>query len=113
VLGQSLLSPLLSSLSDAFGQRVSLALYPTYVTPAIDSSQERRSGRVPPQLVLSSEIGYDLTDRINASVLAAPNRSDIPPQVTVNYKASEQINIEASVDTQGSWQTQLRVFFRF
>jgi len=113
VLGQSLLSPLLSSLSDAFGQRVSLALYPTYVTPAIDSSQERRSGRVPPQLVLSSEIGYDLTDRINASVLAAPNRSDIPPQVTVNYKASEQFNIEASVDTQGSWQTQLRVFFRF
>jgi translocation and assembly module TamB len=113
VLGQSLLSPLLSSLSDAFGQRVSLALYPTYVTPAIESSQERRSGRVPPQLVLSSEIGYDLTDRINASVLAAPNRSDIPPQVTVNYKASEQFNVEASVDTQGSWQTQLRVFFRF
>jgi len=113
VLGQSLLSPLLSSLSDAFGQRVSLALYPTYVTPAIESTQERRSGRVPPQLVLSSEIGYDLTDRINASVLAAPNRSDIPPQVTVNYKASDQLNVEASVDTQGSWQTQLRVFFRF
>jgi translocation and assembly module TamB len=113
VLGQSLLSPLLSSLSDAFGQRVSLALYPTYVTPAIESTQERRSGRVPPQLVLGSEIGYDLTDRINTSVLAAPNRSDIPPQVTVNYKASEQVNVEASVDTQGSWQTQLRVFFRF
>jgi hypothetical protein len=33
--------------------------------------------------------------------------------VTVNYKASEQLNFEASVDTQGSWQTQLRVFFRF
>ena len=113
VLGQSLLSPLLSSLSDAFGQRVSLAIYPTYVTPAIESTQERRSGRVPPQLVLGSEIGYDLTDRINTSILAAPNRSDIPPQVTVNYKASDQLNLEASVDTQGSWQTQLRVFFRF
>jgi hypothetical protein len=33
--------------------------------------------------------------------------------VTVNYKASDQLNLEASVDTQGSWQTQLRVFFRF
>jgi translocation and assembly module TamB len=113
VLGQSLLSPLLSSLTDAFGQRVSLALYPTYVTPAIQPTQQQRSRRVPPQLVLGSEIGYDLTDRISTSVLAAPNRSDIPPQVTVNYKASEQLNLEASVDTQGSWQTQLRVFFRF
>ena len=113
VLGQSLLSPLLSSLTDAFGQRVSLAIYPTYVTPAIQPTQQQRSRRVPPQLVLGSEIGYDLTDRISTSVLAAPNRSDIPPQVTVNYKASEQLNLEASVDTQGSWQTQLRVFFRF
>jgi hypothetical protein len=33
--------------------------------------------------------------------------------VTVNDKASEQFNLEAAVDTQGSWQTQLRVFFRF
>jgi translocation and assembly module TamB len=64
-------------------------------------------------LVLGSEIGYDLTDRINASLLLAPNRSDIPPQITVNYKASERINVEASVDSQGSWQSQLRVFFRF
>ena len=112
-LGQTLLSPLLSSLSDAFGQRVSLALYPTYVNPQVDSSQELRSRRVPPQLVLGSEIGYDLTDRINASLLAAPNRSDIPPQFTLNYKASERLNVEASVDTQGAWQTQLRVFFRF
>jgi len=113
VLGQSLLSPLITSLSDALGQRVSLALYPTYVSPGITSTRERRSGRVPPQLVLGSEVGYDLTDRLNASVLMAPNRSDIPPQITVNYKASEQLNLETSVDTQGAWQTQLRVFLRF
>jgi translocation and assembly module TamB len=104
---------LLSTLSDAFGQRVSLALYPTYVTPRVTTQQEQQTRRVPPQLVLGSEIGYDLTDRINASVLAAPNRSDIPPQITINYKASERINLEAAVDTQGSWQGQLRVFLRF
>ncbi len=113
VLGQSLLSPLLSSFSDVLGQRVSLALYPTYVTPGIDSTSERRSGRVPPQLVLGTEVGYDLTDRLNASVLVAPNRSDIPPQITVNYKASDKLNFETSVDTQGAWQTQLRLFLRF
>lgn len=112
-LGQTLLSPLLSTLSDAMGQRVSLALYPTYVTPQVDSAVELRSRRIPPQLVLGAEVGYDLTDRINASLLAAPNRSDIPPQFTLNYKASERINVEASVDSQGSWQSQLRVFLRF
>ncbi|MEB3255181.1 MAG: translocation/assembly module TamB domain-containing protein [Synechococcaceae cyanobacterium] len=113
VLGQSLLSPLLGTLSDAFGQRVSFALYPTYVNPSLSTSEERRSGRVPPQLVFGAEVGYDITDRINASLLAAPNRSDVPPQVTLNYKASETFNLEGSIDTQGAWQTQLRVFLRF
>ena len=113
VLGQSLLSPLLSTLSDAMGQRVSLALYPTYVSPEVTVDSNQTSKRLPPQLVLGSEIGYDLSDRINLSVLAAPNRTDIAPQMTLNYKASEIFNIEASVDTQGSWGSQLRVFLRF
>jgi translocation and assembly module TamB len=113
VLGQSLLSPLLSSLSDAMGQRVSLALYPTYVSPEVSVDSNQTSRRLPPQLVLGAEIGYDLSDRVNLSVLAAPNRTDIAPQMTLNYKASELINIEASVDTQGSWGSQLRLFLRF
>ena len=113
VLGQSLLSPLLGTLSDAFGQRVSFALYPTYVNPSLSTSEERRSKRVPPQLVFGAEVGYDITDRINASLLAAPNRSDVPPQVTLNYKASETFNMEGSLDSEGAWQTQLRMFLRF
>jgi translocation and assembly module TamB len=113
VVGQSLLSPLLGTLSDAFGRRVSLALYPTYVSPEVSSEKEIRSGRLPPQLVFGSEIGLDITDRLNLSVLAAPNRSDIPPQINLKYKASESFNLEGSVDTQGAWQTLLQVFFRF
>jgi translocation and assembly module TamB len=113
VLGQSLLSPLLASFSDALGQRISLALYPTYVNPSIADRSQLRSGRVPPQLVLASEVGYDLTDRLNASLLVAPNRSDVPPQVTLSYKASESFNVQASVDSQGAWQSLLQVFVRF
>lgn len=113
VVGQSLLSPLLSSLSDALGQRVSLALYPTYVNPEIASAEARRSRRVPPQLVLGAEVGLDITDRLNVSALAAPNRSDVAPQFTLNYKASEAFNLETFVDTLGSWGTQLRMFVRF
>ncbi|MEI7664640.1 MAG: translocation/assembly module TamB domain-containing protein [Synechococcaceae cyanobacterium ELA263] len=113
VLGQSLLSPLLASFSDALGQRISLALYPTYVNPSIALRRQLRSGQVPPQLVLASELGYDITDRFNASLLVAPNRSDVAPQVTLTYKASEAFNIQTSVDSQGAWQSLLQVFFRF
>ena len=112
-LGQTLLSPLLGTLGDAFGQRLSFALYPTYVNQAVASGAERRSGRVPPQLVLGAEIGLDFTERFNASVLAAPNRSDVPPQLNLNLKASELINLQGAIDSQGGWQTQLQLFFRF
>ncbi|MFS6827734.1 translocation/assembly module TamB domain-containing protein [Cyanobium sp. ATX-6F1] len=81
VLGQSLLSPVVGTLTDALGQRVSFALYPTYVAPNVDGPlASNRSRRVPSQLVLGSEIGLDLSERFNFSVLAAPNRSDVPPR---------------------------------
>ena len=113
VLGQSLLSPVLGSLSDVFDQRLSFALYPAYVNQAVNSAAERRSGRVPPQLVLGAEIGLDVTERFNASVLAVPNRTDVPPQLNLTYKASELLNLQGSIDSQGAWQTQLQLFFRF
>ena len=113
VLGQSLLSPLVGGLSDAFGQRLTFALYPTYFVPAETSAQENRSRRLPSQLVLGSEIGLDLTERFNFSVLAAPNRSDIPPQMTLRYQASDRIGVQGSVDAEGRWQTQLQMLLRF
>ncbi len=113
VVGQTLLSPLLSSLSDAFGQRVSLALYPTYVNQSVNNDRELSSRRLPPQLVLGAEVGVDITNRFNMSVLAAPNRSDVPPQMTLTYKASDTFNLQTSIDTEGAWQSLLQVFFRF
>jgi translocation and assembly module TamB len=113
VVGQTLLSPLLSSLSDAFGQRVSLALYPTYLNQVVDTRREVNSRRVPPQLVLGAEVGVDITNRLSASVLAAPNRTDVPPQLTLTYKASDTFNLQTSIDTEGIWQSLLQVFFRF
>ena len=112
-LGQTLLSPVLGGLSDALGQRVSFALYPTYVNSQVNTTAAQRSGRVPTQLVLGSEVGLDITQRLNASVLAAPNRSDVPPQLNLNYKASELINLQGSIDSQGALGAQLQLFLRF
>jgi translocation and assembly module TamB len=38
---------------------------------------------------------------------------NVPPQVNLTFKASELFNVQGSVDTEGIWQTQLQVFFRF
>jgi len=113
VVGQTLLSPVLGGLSDAFGQRLSFALYPTYVNPNVTSQEALQSQRLAPQLVLGSEIGIDVTERFNVSVLAAPNRSDVPPQINLNVRANDLLTVQGTVDTQGAWQTQLQLFFRF
>ena len=113
VLGQSLLSPVVSGLSDAFGQRLTFAIYPTYFVPQVETASERNSRQLPSELVLGTEIGLDITERFNFSVLAAPNRSDLPPQLTLSYQASQQVGVQASVDTQGLWQSQLQVLLRF
>jgi len=116
VVGQSLLSPLLSSLGDALGERISFAVYPSFVTPTTNLNTEtgqisRR--RVPSQLVLGTELGLDLSQRFNFSVLAAPNRSDIPPQLTLRYQLNDSVGVQGSFDTDGRWQTQMQLFLRF
>ncbi len=113
VVGQSLLSPVLGTLTDAFGQRMQIALFPTYVTPEVKSEKERTSGRVPPTFTVVTEIGFDVSDRFDLSVIAAPNNSDVPPQATVSYQLTPNTNVTGSMDSNGTWQSQFQVFFRF
>ncbi len=113
VIGQSLLTPVLGTISDAFSQRMQIALYPAYVSPVVTSQQERVSGQVPPTLELVTDIGIDITKRLNVSILATPDRNDIPPQGTLTYQISPSMNLSGSVDSQGIWQSQLQLFFRF
>ena len=113
VLGQSLLTPLLGTFADAFNQRLQFALYPTYVTPVVDNDGERVSGRVPPKMAIVTDFGVNVSDRFDLSVLAAPNRNDIPPQGSLSYQIDQKLSISGSVDTQGTWQSQLQLFFRF
>ena len=113
VLGQTLLSPVLGTLSDVMGERLHIALYPTYVTPSVKSEEERKSGRVPPTFTIVTEAGLDVSDRFDFSVLAAPDNGDVPPQASVTYQVNPNTTLSGSIDTDGTWQTQLRLFFRF
>ena len=113
VLGQSVLTPVLGTLTDVFSQRLQVALYPTYVSPQVEDTQARVSGQVPPQLALVTELGVDLGDRFNLSLIAAPNRNDIPPAGILTYQINSNLGISASMDNQGTWQSQFQVFVRF
>jgi translocation and assembly module TamB len=113
VVGQSLLSPWIGTLTDPFLQRIQIALFPTYVNPEVKSDQERTSGRVPPTFTLVTEIGLDVSDRFDLSVITAANNSDLPRQATVSYQLTPNTNVTGSIDTNGTWQSQFQVFFRF
>jgi translocation and assembly module TamB len=93
-----------------------VALYPAYLDPYVTKSASARNlsnRRIPSQLVLGSEVGLDITDRLNFSVLSAPNRSDIPPEAGLRFQASDNLGLQGAVDQQGRWQGQLQLFFRF
>ena len=105
---------MISGLSNLFDDRITASLYPAYLEPYVqDSGKDSNKGRIPSQLVLGAEVGVDLTDRFNFSVLAAPNRSDIPPEAVLRYQATEKLGVQGALDQQGRWQGQLQLFFRF
>jgi translocation and assembly module TamB len=86
---------------------------PPYVTPEVKSEDERTSGRVPPTFTVVTEIGLDVSDRFDLSVIAAPNNTAVPPQATVSYQLTPNTNVTGSIDTNGTWQSQFQLFFRF
>ena len=115
VLSQSLISPVLGTLTDAMGQRLQVAIFPTYVNPEVKSEEERTSGNVAPTLTLVTEFGVALTDKFNLSLLMAPNTNDVdvPAQAIVSYRLTPTTSVSAATDENGTWQSQLQVFFRF
>ena len=113
MLSQSLLSPVLGTLTDAMGQRLQVAIFPTYVNPDVKSEKERTSGQISPTLTVVTEFGVALTDKFDLSVLMAPNTTDVPPQATVSYRLTPTTSVSAAMDANGTWQSQLQVFFRF
>jgi len=114
LLGGTLLSPVIGGLSNLFNDRVTASIYPAFLEPYVqDAGKDSNKGRAPAQLVLGAEVGVDLSDRFNFSVLSAPNRSDIPAEAVLRYQATDKLGVQGALDQQGRWQGQLQLFFRF
>ena len=60
-----------------------------------------------------TELGVDLSEKINFSVQAAPNRQDIPPKGNITFQMNPNIGLLGSFDKNGDWQSQLKLFFRY
>ncbi len=128
LLNRSFLSPALATLSDSFSENVQLSFYPAFVTNNVtrDESEDSESNNetgfsnsdsasddLSPQQAWIAEVGMDLSEKVNFSIQATPNRTDIPPNGTITYQFHPSVGVLGSLDKEGNWQSQLQLFFRY
>ena len=94
VVGQPLLAPILNNVSHALGQRTTFAITPTSFTPPADSGSQQAAQ----EFVLAGELGVNLSDRVDVSVLGALNRNDLPPQVKLSIRFTPTMTAEITTD---------------
>ncbi len=122
VLSKSFVSPVLGSITGAFSERIQLSIYRAQVTSpkatnkssnTQSTNTEESSGEFLSQQAWITEMGVDLTDKLNFSLQATPNRQDIPPQGTLTYQFNPSIGVLGAVDNNGTWQSQIQMLLRF
>ncbi len=121
-LNRSFASYLQGNINGFLSDRLQLSLYPTYLSgsdlddDASDSSPtstDQEDTTLLGKQAWVTEIGVDLTDKINFSVQAAPNRQDIPPKGNITFQMNPNIGLLGSFDKNGNWQSQVQLFFRY
>ena len=104
--------------------RVQISLYPTYINGASldeegsensssSQSTDQKDSNLPSQQAWVTEIGFDLNEKVNFSVQAAPNRQDILPKGNITLQMNPNIGLLGSFDQNGNWQSQIQLFFRY
>ena len=97
-------------------------MYPTYISgsdldddasESSPTSSDQEDSSLVGQQAWVTEIGVDLSEKINFSVQAVPNRQDVPPKGNITFKMNQNIDLLGSLDKDGNWQSQLKLFFRY
>ncbi len=121
-VGQSFVSPYLGNIAGSFSDRIQFSVYPTFVRSqeGVNTRSDNNSansdsnpGDLPFQQAWVTEMGFDLTDKINFSLKATPDREDIPPQGTMTYQFNSNLGILGSYDKDGNWQSEFQIYFRY
>ena len=102
--------------------RLQISLYPAYIngtdlkddsSESSSSSTDQEDANMLGQQAWVTEIGVDLSEKVNFSVQAAPNRQDILPKGNITFQMNPNIGLLGSFDKNGNWQSQLQLFFRY
>ena len=121
-LNSSVASYLQGNLNGVLSDRLQISLYPTYIngsdldddtTESDSQSTDQEDSNLSPQQAWVTEIGFDLSEKVNFSVQAAPNRQDIPPKGNITFQMNPNIGLLSSFDRNGNWESMLQLFFRY
>ena len=121
-LNRSVASYVQGNINGFLSNRLQISLYPTYIngsdldddaSKSGSSSKEQEATNLPGQQAWVTELGVDISEKINFSVQAVPNRKDISPQGNITYQMNPNIGLLGSFDKNGNWQSQLQLFFRY
>ena len=121
LINRSFVTPFLGNISDTFSDRVQIALYPTFINSSLANessiNQSNESNSMSDDLFQNrtwiTELGFDLTNQLNLSLQATPNRMDIPPQGTLTFQLNSNLGILGTLDKTGNWQSQFQFFLRY
>ena len=109
VVGQPLLEPILNRVSHVLGRRTIFSISPTSFIPSTDSDSEQGT----PEFVLAGELGLNLSDRVDITVLGALNRDDLPPQAKLSIQLTPSMTTEITTDRGGYIKGLLQLSSRF
>ena len=109
IVGQPLLEPVLGRLSHALGRRVIFSVTPTSFTPPTDSDNQQGTQ----EFVLAGEVGLNLSDRLDITVLGALNREDLPPQAKLRFQLTPSLATEITAERDGYVKGVLQLSSRF
>ena len=112
-LGQTLVDPWINSFVTRPDSPFTFSIYPAYMVPQLDVSAAEERRRLSPELVLGTELGIDIGDSLNLSLLAAPNHREIPLEFSLGWQLDRSYSIQAVMDSESNWKASLEVFFRF
>jgi len=122
LLNRSVASYVQGNLDGFLSDRFQVYFYPTYINGVdMDDNASKSSSQstntedvnIQGQQAWVTEIGVDLSEKLNFSVQAAPNRQNIPPQGNITFQMNSNIGLLGSFDKNGNWQSQLQLFFRY
>lgn len=89
--GSAFLNNIQGFLDNALGSRVDFRLFPTLIPTESDRST----------LALGAELGYDVTDRLSASILQVLTSPDNPTQLNARYQLTDKIQVRSGISLDG------------